>query len=490
MGIVGHKREAARFAALDKAQAIIEFDLDGVVVAANENFLKTVGYRLDEIVGRHHGMFVDPAYRESDDYAAFWAGLRRGEAKAAQFRRLAKGGREVWIEASYNPILSAAGTPVGVVKFATDITCRKQEDADRAGQIAAIRKSQAVISFTLDGVILDANENFLSVVGYRFDEIQGRHHSMFVDAAEREGAAYAAFWDALRRGDYQAAQYRRIGKDGREIWIQASYNPIFDASGQPYKIVKFATDVTEQRRLLTDLRRMIDHDFGKIDLAVTTSVGRSRTAIEAASTVGENVDGVAAAVEELAASIASIADGMGRSKNATDEASGQATAVDGLTGKLSEAASQMGGIVNVIQSIASQINLLALNATIESARAGEAGRGFAVVAQEVKSLADQASKATDLIAVQITGVQSISSGVVGALGAILGSVEVMREEIFATSGALEQQRMAVRDVSGTMHAAAQAVKDISGSVADISEAVQQVSEAAARTRSAATALAG
>ncbi|MDY6983069.1 MAG: PAS domain-containing protein, partial [Pseudomonadota bacterium] len=237
----------ARLAALDKVQAVIEFTMDGTVITANENFLSALGYRLAEIQGRHHGMFVDDAYRNSREYAEFWARLNRGEYDAGEYRRIGKGGKVVWINASYNPIFDVDGTPLKVVKYATDITRQKLRDADIAGQMAAINKAQAVIEFGLDGTIITANANFLDTLGYTLAEIQGRHHGMFVDAAYRNSREYAEFWARLNRGEYDAGEYRRIGKDGKEVWINASYNPILDVDGTPLKVVKYATDITRQK---------------------------------------------------------------------------------------------------------------------------------------------------------------------------------------------------------------------------------------------------
>jgi len=235
-----------KIAAIDKSQAVIEFELDGTILTANENFLKVLGYGLDEIQGRHHGMFVDPVYRASDEYRRFWEKLGRGEYDAGQYKRLGKGGREVWIQASYNPILDGSGKPFKVIKFATDVTAQVVSAAEHKGQIAAINRVQAVIEFTLEGRILTANENFLSVLGYRLEEIRGQHHGMFVDPTYRASDEYRRFWEKLGRGEYDAGRYQRIGKGGKEVWIQASYNPILDAEGKPYKVVKFATDVTDQ----------------------------------------------------------------------------------------------------------------------------------------------------------------------------------------------------------------------------------------------------
>jgi len=479
----------AKLAALDRVQAIIEFDLDGIILNANSNFLGAVGYSLAEIKGRHHSMFVEPAYRDSDDYRAFWQRLRTGQFEAAQFRRVGKDGREIWIEASYNPLLDRSGKPYRVVKFATDISAQKATEADRAGQIAAIGKAQAVIEFTLDGIILNANDNFLGAVGYSLAEIKGQHHSMFCEPALKASAAYAAFWAALKRGEYQAAQYKRIGKGGREIWIQASYNPILDASGRPTKVVKFATDITEQMNLLATLRTMIDRNFGEIDQAVGRSSQESNNALSAADATRDSVQTMAAASEELAASVAEISQMMAKSQSATDSALEQTNAAGSFSQKLSDAAAAMGGIVGLINTIAGQINLLALNATIESARAGEAGRGFAVVAQEVKNLANQAAKATEQISMEINGVQSISSDVVRALDSIRASIEIMRDNVVATAASVEEQSAVTRDMSENMQQAARAVGEISENISGISASVTQVSQAVATTREAAVVLA-
>ena len=234
--------------AVNKAQAVIEFTLDGKILHANENFLNTLGYTADEIKGQHHSLFVDPAYRSSAEYRAFWEKLGQGNFDAGEYLRIGKGGKEVWIQASYNPIMDSKGKPFKVVKYATDITEQKLRNANFEGQLKAVNKAQAVIEFTLDGKILHANENFLNTLGYTADEIKGQHHSLFVDPAYRGSAEYRAFWEKLGQGNFDAGQYLRLGKGGKPVWIQASYNPIMDSKGKPFKVVKFATDITEQKR--------------------------------------------------------------------------------------------------------------------------------------------------------------------------------------------------------------------------------------------------
>ena len=246
---------SAVYEALDRVQAIIEFDLDGKVVKANENFLNIFGYDLDEVAGKHHRIFCDPQYASSDAYAEFWEMLGRGEFHEAEFKRLAKGGRELWLRASYNPVFDKDGNPARVVKFATDVTASKLKTAEFEGMVQAIDRAQAVIEFDLDGTVITANQNFLSIFGYGLDEIRGKHHKIFCNPGFAESPAYAEFWQKIGRGEYETDEFKRIAKDGAEVWLQASYNPIFDADGKLLKVVKFASDISDdvQKRSLAML---------------------------------------------------------------------------------------------------------------------------------------------------------------------------------------------------------------------------------------------
>ncbi|MEG1054708.1 MAG: PAS domain-containing protein, partial [Janthinobacterium sp.] len=230
--------------ALNRVQAVIEFELDGTILHANDNFLRMLGYGLAEVQGRHHAMFCDAGYAKTPAYRQFWAGLARGESDQGEYKRLTKEGKEVWINASYNPIFDADGKPYKVIKFATDITASKRRNADYEGRMDAISKAQAVIEFGLDGTILGANDNFLKCVGYTLEEIEGRHHRIFCAADYAQSEQYAQFWKKLGRGEFDAGEYKRVARDGREIWLSASYNPIFDTEGRPFKVVKFASDIT------------------------------------------------------------------------------------------------------------------------------------------------------------------------------------------------------------------------------------------------------
>jgi methyl-accepting chemotaxis protein len=424
--------DAGQIAAISRAQAVIAFQMDGTIITANDNFLKALGYTLAEIQGKHHSMFVEQTERGSAAYREFWARLNRGENQSAEYKRIGKGGREVWILASYNPVLDEKGKPFRVVKFATDVTSQKLSTVDLAGQIAAIGKSQAVIEFNMDGTVIGANQNFLKTVGYTLDEIRGRHHSMFVDPSERDGAAYREFWSALNRGEYQAAEYKRIGKGAKEVWIQASYNPILDLNGKPFKVVKYATDITAQ---------------------VLVRMGNER--------VRGMMESVAAGAEELNASVREISEAMTKSRETASTAVGRVEAADAQAKRLNEAAQAMSGIVELIGNITGQINLLALNATIESARAGEAGRGFAVVASEVKNLATQAKQATDKIGQEIENLNGISGDVVSALDSIKEAIQGVSEYVTATAAAVEEQSTVTGEMSSSMQRAAAEAKAIS-----------------------------
>jgi len=417
--------DASKIDAISRAQAVIEFRLDGTIVTANENFCKALGYSLSEIEGKHHSLFVAQAERDGAAYREFWAKLNRGEYQAGEYKRIGKGGREVWILASYNPLLDENGKPFGVAKFATDITAEKLKTADLAGQIAAIDKAQAVIEFNMDGTIITANANFLGALGYSLAEIKGKHHSMFVEPSERDGNGYREFWAALNRGQYQAAEYKRIGKGGKEVYIQASYNPIMDLNGKPFKVVKYATDVTKQ---------------------VLVRMGNER--------VRGMMESVAAGSEELNASVREISEAMTKSRDTAMSAVDQVAAADAQAQRLTEAALAMSGIVELINNITGQINLLALNATIESARAGEAGRGFAVVASEVKSLANQAKQATDKIGAEIGSLNGISGDVVTALASIKTAINNVSEYVTSTAAAIEEQSTVTNEMSTSMQRAA------------------------------------
>ncbi|MGU3664544.1 PAS domain S-box protein [Methylobacterium sp. A49B] len=486
-----HADQAAKLDALDRSQAVIEFLPDGTILGANANFLTVMGYTLAEVQGQHHAMFVEPVCRDHAEYRAFWDALRLGTSQAAEFKRCAKGGRVVWIQASYNPVRDRAGRVAKIVKFAIDITAQKLHALDSDGQIAALNRSQAVIAFDPTGAILDANQNFLDAVGYRLDEIRGQHHSLFVDAAEQASASYRGFWDRLGRGEFAAGEFKRVARGGREVWIQGTYNPITDADGTVFKVVKFATDVTAQvheRQRRAEAQRTIGTDLDAIGSAVEDVTRQTAAAAGTVGQVSNDIQAVASGAEELSASVGEISHQVSHAARMAGEAVEQARRTGGIVEGLSGQAAQIGEVVTMIQGIASQTNLLALNATIEAARAGAAGKGFAVVASEVKALAEQTAKATDQIRGQITATQAATREAVGAIGSIQSTIRALDEVSAAIAAAVEEQSAVTREMSGSMHTAAHGVATIAGGMEAIARASEQVDVATRQVREAARAV--
>jgi methyl-accepting chemotaxis protein len=472
---------AAKLAALDKSQATIEFNMDGTIITANANFLNAMGYSLDEIKGKHHSIFVDPATRDSAEYREFWAGLNRGEFKAAQYKRFGKGGKEVWIEASYNPLVKG-GKPYKVVKYATDVSRQKAEYADLLGKVEAIGRSQAVIEFELDGTIITANENFLKTLGYTLGEIKGKHHRMFVEPGDRESTEYRQFWERLGRGEFQAGQYKRIAKGGREVWIEASYNPIMDLNGRPWKVVKFATDLTKRKDENQALAAEFENGVKSMVRTVASSAQDMETTAQSLAAASEQTNQqsstVSAATEELAASVNEIARQIAESTRVVGVAVNEAKKSERMVSDLVTAAQKIGDVTQIITDIASQTNLLALNATIEAARAGEAGKGFAVVASEVKSLANQTAKATEEIEQQIKGIQESSQTTANAIREIGQIIAQVSEISTSISGAVEEQSAATKEVSVNIGGVTQAAQDSGRSSSNVLSVAQSLSQQA------------
>lgn len=510
LGIAGMVFEMRRIAdlrgqvmAINKVLAVIEFSPDGTIITANENFLKTVGYSLAEIQGRHHRMFVTPAEAQTAAYQAFWAKLGRGEFDEGEYQRMAKDGHRIWLQGSYNPILGWNGKPFKVVEYATDITQQKILAAENAGMLAAIGKAQGMIEFDLNGNILAANDNILKVLGYSLAEITGRHHSLLVEPSYAQSAEYRGFWEKLRAGHYDAGQYRRVGKARREIWLQASYTPILDASGTPYKVVKFATDVTDQVRTVDEVRTLVQAAVsGDLTKQIATQ-GRSGSLLELSEAVNSVIDAMRSMVGQIRAAVSTVRTGadeiakgnLDLSQRTEEQAAGleeTASAMEQMTSSVKqsadnaaqacqfasaartkaesgasvayEAIAAMQGInsasgkitdiIGVINEIAFQTNLLALNAAVEAARAGEQGRGFAVVASEVRNLASRSAAAAKEIKTLIQdSVAKVAEGSKfvdqsgNTLTEIVAAVKKATDVVTAIASASQEQASGIEQVN-------------------------------------------
>lgn len=436
--------------ALNQSCAIIEFDMEGKTLSANRNFLDITGYRLQEITGKKHSIFVDEAQHDSAEYQEFWRNLRQGKFQSAEYRRIGKNGKEFWIEASYNPVCKKNGQPYKIIKIATDITARKRAAVEHQGLVDAMNRSQAVIHFAMDGTIIDANDNFLKVMGYDLNEIAGKHHSIFTEPGVSDTQEYRDFWEALRQGRFQSAQYKRIGKNGKEVWIEGSYNPVMDITGKPCKVTKFAIDLTERKKRNLQLADDFESNIEFLVNIVADSAGRMQTTAQGLAAAAEETsaqsDSVASASEQLTASVSEISRQIDHSLKIVGDAVEETRKTETLVSSLVSAADRIGEVTELISTIASQTNLLALNATIEAARAGEAGKGFAVVASEVKNLALQTARATEDITSQISNVQTVSTGTAKAISGIGAIVRQLSEISMAISGAIEEQSSATSEV--------------------------------------------
>ncbi len=507
--------------AIGKSQAVIEFNMDGTIIKANENFLNAMGYTLEEIQGQHHSMFAEPEFAKSAEYKAFWERLNRGEYEAGEYKRLANGGREIWIQASYNPILDMSGKPFKVVKYATDITKQKIQTADSLGQIEAIGKSQAVIEFNMDGTIIKANENFLNAMGYSLEEIQGRHHSMFAEPEFAKSAEYKAFWEKLNRGEYEAGEYKRLGKGGKEIWIQASYNPILDLNGNPIKVVKYATDITDMVTTRSEnekgiaeavdvlkevamgnlTKKMIKEyagSFAEIKTALNNTIDQLKNTVtsirETASSVNNasseissgsrdlsqrteqqasTLEETAASMEEMTGAVRQNTDNASDANNLSSKAKDVATrgktivqnVVSAMNG-IEQSSNKIADIIGVIDEIAFQTNLLALNAAVEAARAGDAGKGFAVVASEVRALAGRSGTASkDIKNLIMNSVEQVSSGssLVGEAGETLSEIEKSVDEVAGL----------VSEISTASQEQSSGIDEINTAISQMDEMTQQ-----------------
>ena len=492
------KTNKATLDAIGRSLAIIEFDPTGKILSANENFCKALGYQASEIIGQHHSLFVEPEYVHSPEYREFWAKLGRGEFDAREYERIGKGGRKVWIQASYSPVIDSRGKVLKVVKVASDITQTKLRNAEFETRLNAISLVQSVIEFTPAGEVITANELFLNLLGYGPEEVKGLHHRIFVEPAYLQSRDYQAFWEKLNRGEHIANSFKRLGKNGKEVWVQASYNPIFDLNGKVLKVIEFATDISDLTELAVGLSRLatnnLEHSIEKeflpayeklrVDFNVahenlrsamtgiaesidkvasggqeiaTASDDLSRGAEQQAASLEET----AAAINQVTSTVKKTVDGARQARTLASEARGDAEqngeivrSVVEAMGRIEKSSAEIGRIIGVIDEIAFQTNLLALNASVEAARAGDVGRGFAVVASEVRAMAQRSAGA----AKEIKGLVSASKTEVDTgvrlvaetgelLSRIVGKVSQIDSVVADIAAGAEEQSRALQEVN-------------------------------------------
>ena len=499
-----------KLAALDKTQALLELTLDGTIISANKNFRRAVGYELDELRGRHHSMLLAEGQRDGAEYRDFWQKLREGKVVHQECKRIGKGAREVWLYASYHPILDGFGKPFKVLKVALDLTEYKLRDALTDGQLVAINKAQAVVEFELDGRIIGANENFVDLFGYTVEEVRHLHHDALLDPRERRQSDCRALWQKLGRGEYDSGRYRRLAKDGRELWIQGSYNPILDPNGKPYKVIQYVTDVTAQQRTSEEMQDAVRETQAVLEAATSGDLSRRLSTDGLTGEVRPMAEGVnalidslaqiilrikgaadevslgaqdisrgnldlsgrteeqAARLEETAASMEQMtttvkrnADNAAEANRLALEARDTAERGGSVVGRAVEAMQQANGasrkiadIIGVIDEIAFQTNLLALNAAVEAARAGEQGRGFAVVASEVRNLAGRsATAAKEIKALIQDSVSKVADGSKHVeqsgqtLSAIVDSVKKVTDVVAEITTASREQAAGIEHVN-------------------------------------------
>ncbi|MCD5361501.1 PAS domain-containing methyl-accepting chemotaxis protein [Chromobacterium aquaticum] len=409
-----HKQQGV-LQAIDRSMAVIEFSPDGVVRSVNANFEQAMGYRANEVVGQHHRLFCPADYVSSAEYANFWSRLKQGHFVSDRFKRVTKNGDIVWLEASYNPVRDETGQVVAVVKFALDVTKSVQTELEARNTMKAVSRSMAVIEFSIDGIVLRANSNFLNTVGYGEQEIIGQHHRIFCVPEFVNSPAYAELWQRLNQGIFIAGKFERRDKQGRPIWLEASYNPIVNDEGEVYKVIKFALDITEEE------------EAAQRDLGLVKEAHRLSAASDAASSDG----------------LAVIKDTIGEMSLIADSAERSVKIIEDLDAKTLRITS----IVNTIHEIADQTNLLALNAAIEAARAGEQGRGFAVVADEVRKLAERTNASTKEVAGMIDDIRNGTSSASESIHEMQIKARMGEEHAGVASTSIDQIRSSTAQLS-------------------------------------------
>jgi methyl-accepting chemotaxis protein len=442
---MGKRREIALLSlvANETDNSVIITDANERIEYVNPGFTKMTGFSFDDVKGKKPGEVLQGKLTDAKTKHLIRESIKAQKPLYTEILNYSKSGESYWVSLAINPVFGKDGKIERFISIQSNVTSTKEKALDFSMQLDAISRSQAVISFNMDGTIITANENFLKTMGYSLEEIQGKHHSMFAEPQFAKSQEYLDFWLKLNRGEFQQAEYRRLGKGGKEVWITASYNPIMDLNGKSFKVVKFATDITSQMQ------------------------ARIR-ADELVTETNANVNNVAAAAEEMTASVSEISKNMQLSKQAVEEIVTKTSVANEASAQLQKSSKSMEGVVDLIRNIAGQVNLLALNATIEAARAGDAGKGFAVVASEVKNLANQTTKATDDIAKEIEAMVGVSQNVADSVNAIGETTNSVSQYVSGVASAIEEQSAVTKDISSNMQKTSQAVSNINDCVKKIS----------------------
>ena len=488
------EEESSKLSALDDNFAVISFKPDGTILHANKNFLDALGYTLNEITEKHHSMFCDVSLTNSNEYKQFWKDLADGKVQTSEFRRIKKDGSSIFIHASYSPIKNSKGKVTRVVKFAQDITNRKLQALNFSGQLDAINKSRAVIEFNMDGTIIKANENFTATVEYTESEIIGKHHSMFCTSPYKNSNEYKEFWKNLNEGEFNGGEFQRIGKNGKDIWLQATYNPIIGIDGKPFKVVKYATDITARKHKMQAVEEKVitlTNSLNNLSVTATlmtkgaevTTKG-SQEVSDSTSQISQSITDVAKKVSEMLVSIKEVASSSKTGKKIADEAQLRSKETTASILKLDEETSKISDTVNSIAQIAFQTNILSLNAAVEAATAGEAGKGFAVVAQEVRNLASRSDEATKEITDAIVLIQSLVKTSLDSIHNIDSTIEEISSISSGIVNSVNEQEMLSNTVSGITTETSQEIAEIAKTMINVSSSAQTSGKESIKTLNA------
>ena len=477
--------------AIDDNYAIIHFKPDGNIIKANNNFLKAMGYTLDEIVTKHHSMFCDEKFSNTKEYKESWKRLRAGETITAEFQRVKKDGDYIFLRASYMPIFEN-GKVIEIIKLAQDITKNRLRNLHYIGQVKAINKSNAVIEFDMEGKILNVNDNFLSSVGYMKDEVIGKHHSIFCEESYKNSNEYKEFWKKLNRGEFDSGEYLRVGKNGKKVWIQATYNPILDLDGDPFRVVKYAIDITDKKNTMIEIEKDINEfrsSLNNLSIASTKMLEESKSSMQNSLSVTNSTEDLnnvildlSKKIDDMLQSITSISQNAANSEKIASIAKEQSKESAKAMIKLNEESTKISDTISIISQIAFQTNILSLNAAVEAATAGEAGKGFAVVAQEVRNLATRSNEAAKNITSVIELIQSLVKESLNSIHGIDDTIEKINSMSKDISQSMVEQKNTSFELSNSAKQSSYNLNEVSKTMQKVSLSAQETEKEAEITK--------